>query len=280
MSLSGNTDPEQQLALVPHTYQGALIQQRLNDGYINATAMCKAAGKEWSHYAANASTREFLTALQGSLGIPRDLIVRTIQTGPNEHRGTWVHPQVAINLAQWLSPDFAVLVSEWVFEWLSGKERHAKVWKQFQDRVSLVYDNVPVGHFCIFREIADLFATMFSRGIDPGTKMVLDISVGMRWAKHWREEKLAATHGERATFGHYYPDYFSQSFSNPQPAYCYPEEALPAFRRWMREVYVPQHLPAYLRSQVQQNKITADAANNTLVALNDREQRRALPRRA
>src|SRR4051812_7408867 len=107
-----STDPdEQQLALVPHSYQGALIQQRLNDGYINATAMCKAAGKLLNDYTRLRSTQEFLVALSRSTGIPVHLLVRSILTGPNEHRGTWVHPQVAISLAQWLSADFAVLVS-------------------------------------------------------------------------------------------------------------------------------------------------------------------------
>lgn len=73
------SDDDKQLALVPHTYQGAVISQREADGYINATAMCKAAGKDWSHYKANATTKEFLEALRGSLGIPGDLIVQSIR---------------------------------------------------------------------------------------------------------------------------------------------------------------------------------------------------------
>ncbi|HEX8583844.1 MAG TPA: KilA-N domain-containing protein [Allosphingosinicella sp.] len=271
---------DSQIALVPHSYQGAVIQQRLNDGYINATAMCKAAGKEWANYNQNASTREFLAALERSLGIPRDLIVRSILAGPNEHRGTWVHPQVAMNLAQWLSPEFAVLVSEWVFDWLTGNGRTAKVWKQFQDRVSLTYDNVPAGYFCVFREIADVFAALFSRGVDPGTRMILDISVGLAWASHFRDQKLALKFGDRVNFPHYYPDYFPQAWSNPQTAWCYPDDALPVFRRWMTDVYISKKLPVYLRSQVEQNKITAKSANNTLVALQDRQRRRALPKSA
>jgi hypothetical protein len=214
------------------------------------------------------------------MGIPIGSLVRTIVTGPNECRGTWVHPQVAINLAQWVSARFAVLVSEWVFEWLSGKSRNDKVWQQFQDRVSLVYDSVPAGYFCIFREIADLFATLFSQGIDPGTKMLLDISVGWHWGSHWRANKLAGKHGERKQFGHYYPNYFSQAASNPQDAWCYPEDAIPDFRRWMREVYIPLKMPSYLQTQVQQGRITPQAANNTRVALQDREKRRSLPRSA
>ena len=36
---------------------------------------------------------------------------------------TWVHPKIAINLAQWLSADFAVQVSEGVYDWLNDKEK-------------------------------------------------------------------------------------------------------------------------------------------------------------
>jgi hypothetical protein len=274
-----STEGSEPTSLVPHTYQGAVIQQRLTDGYINATAMCKAAGKEWSNYRKNDVTEAFLIALEGSLRIRRDRIVQSVVTGANDHRGTWVHPQVAIHLAQWLSPEFAVLVSEWVFEWMSGRSPTDKVWQQFEDRVSLVYDNVPAGYFCIFREIADVFAALISRGVDPGTRMILDISVGWHWGRHWHADQLATRFGARMQFQHYYPNYFRQSFSNPQLAACYPDVALPEFRRWMREVYIPLKMPSYLQTQVQQKKITAQAANNTLAALESRERTRALPRR-
>lgn len=277
MSLSGDT-PDEQQTLVPHTYQGAVIQQRINDGYINATAMCQAAGKEWSAYRRLDTTGEFIYALERSLQIHRDLLIRSIITGPNEQRGTWVHPQVAIHLAQWASAEFAVLVSEWVFEWLSGKSRQAKVWQQFQDRVSLVYDNVPDGYFCVFREIADIFASLFSQGIDPGTTMVLDISVGWHWGKHWATTGLTQKFGNRKQFGHYYPSYFPQAASNPQDAWCYPLDGLPEFRRWMTGIYIPRKIGPYLETQVKQGKISERAANNTRVALQDRERRRALPR--
>jgi hypothetical protein len=61
-----------QLTLVPHTYRGSVIQQRATDGYINATAMCRAADKLWSNYAQNDTAKGFLAALERSLGIPRD----------------------------------------------------------------------------------------------------------------------------------------------------------------------------------------------------------------
>jgi hypothetical protein len=269
---------DHQLALVPHTYQGSLIQQRSTDGYINATAMCKAAGKEWAHYNSNGASKAFLAALEGSLGIPRDLVVQPIVTGPNEARGTWVHPQVAIHLAQWLSAGFAVQVTEWVYEWMSGIHPTDKAWAQFEDRVSLVYDNVPEGYWCVFREIADLFASLINGGANPGTRMVLDISVGQHWATQWKVANLASRFGDRRYFDHYYPNYFNQALSNPQPAACYPEDSLPAFRRWIRDVYIPHKMPNYLKAQVRQRKLPAQIANNALAALAQRSADRALPR--
>ena len=42
--------------------------------------------------------------------------------GNNNTSETWAHPQVAINIAQWISPEFDVLVSKWVYEiMLTGK---------------------------------------------------------------------------------------------------------------------------------------------------------------
>ncbi len=40
--------------------------------------------------------------------ISTDLLIDTTTTGPNEFRGTYVHPDIAIHLAQWISAKFAV----------------------------------------------------------------------------------------------------------------------------------------------------------------------------
>ena len=269
---------DSQRALVPHTYQGSLIDQRAADGYINATAMCKAASKQWGHYYGNGGTKAFLAELERSIGNPMNPVVQSVVTGPNEHRGTWVHPQVAVNLAQWLSPEFAVKVSQWVVDWMTGLHPTDRLWAQFEDRVALVYDNVPLGYFSVFREISDLFASLITNGADFGTKMILDLSVGLCWGKHWRDNALDEEFGPRMLYPHNYPPYFPQSWSNPQDAWCYPEDAIPAFKRWLRDVYVPQKMPKYLRDQVKARKLPAPIANNALAALAAREQARALPR--
>ena len=80
--------------------------------YINATDMCGACGKAWSNWLTNDGSENILCELERSLGIPRDRIVVSVTAGPNNARGTWVHRRLAIVLAQWCSPAFAVWVAE------------------------------------------------------------------------------------------------------------------------------------------------------------------------
>ena len=109
-----------QLATIDRVAENEMIRQRVSDGYVNATAMCKAAGKLMGDYSRLSTTKAFIAELSSVMGIPITGLVQIIQGGPPHLQGTWVHPQVAIHLAQWLSPKFAVLVTGWVYEWMSG----------------------------------------------------------------------------------------------------------------------------------------------------------------
>ncbi|MGR4862935.1 hypothetical protein [Caulobacter sp. LARHSG274] len=133
-------------------------------------------------------------------------------------------------------------------------------WQQFHDRVSLSYHTVPAGYFSIFKEIADLFVTMIRGGANLGKDFIPDISVGMAWAKHWKDEHLDIVYGDRIRYNHNYPNYFPQSASNPQPAYCYPDDALGEFRKWVRDEYVKNRMPRYLEDKVRSGQLAAPAA--------------------
>lgn len=100
------------LQLIEHEVQGAPVQQRAKDGYINATAMCRISGRMWGHYRENNNTKAFLAALEADIGIPISELAQSVKGGDPRLQGTWVHPQVAIHLAQWLSPEFALKVSK------------------------------------------------------------------------------------------------------------------------------------------------------------------------
>ena len=84
--------------------------------------------------------------------------------------------------------------------------------------------------------------------------------MGRLWSTHWSNSAFDGLYGSRMRYSHNYPDYFPQAASNPQPAYCYPELALPEFRRWMREVDSPDRLPGYLAQKVKQGMLPASFA--------------------
>lgn len=140
-------------------------------------------------------------------------------------------------------------------------------WRQFHDRVTLVHDRVPAGYFCVFKEIADIIVTMITHGAEIDHRFVPDISVGNTWARHWKDSKLEAQFGVRMTYDHNFPEYFPQAASNPQAVFCYPDTALPEFRRWVREVYLPEKFPAYLDSKIRVGALSPSFSESALRAL-------------
>jgi hypothetical protein len=115
--------------------EGYDIKHRDEDGYINVTNLCKAGGKQFKHWKSIQKTKTFLRVLSRSVGIPTDLLIKYNSTGLNENRSTWVHPQIAINIAQWISNIFDVKVSSWVYEaMMTGKVdiANTKTYKEIQ----------------------------------------------------------------------------------------------------------------------------------------------------
>lgn len=148
-------------------------------------------------------------------------------------------------------------------------------WKQFHDRVSLNYHTVPDGYFSVFKELADMFVTLIRGGAHLGQAFIPDISVGLLWSKHWTAENLEVVYGDRIKYDHNYPAYFPQSASNPQHPYCYPDEALGEFRKWVKEEYIANRMPGYLDQKIREGKIPAPAARAALDAFAPRKR---LPR--
>ena len=131
------------ITLIDKNDQPYAIICRESDGYIDVTNLCKAGGKKFSHWNSLDKTKQFLKILeeyikseyqnQRSAVITADLstdhetpqhyldniqLIKSEMTGVNENRGTWVHPKVAINIAQWISPKFDVQVTTWVHQLL------------------------------------------------------------------------------------------------------------------------------------------------------------------
>jgi hypothetical protein len=140
-------------------------------------------------------------------------------------------------------------------------------WKQFHDRVSLTYNLVPQGYFGIFKEIADMIVTLGNAGLHIDANFVPDISVGLTWARYWNEKGFDTQFGERKKFDHYYPSYFPASASNPQDVWCYPEESLGEFRKWMREKYIGEgRFQKYIEDKVKQKQLPVSFAQLAIAA--------------
>jgi hypothetical protein len=104
-------------ALVVRTWNDTPITRRAFDGYVNATAMCKANGKRWNNYFETDRATSYIETLSSVTAIPVtgfDGLVQTRQGGVDQ--GTWIHPRVAIDLARWISPEFAVWMDGWFLE--------------------------------------------------------------------------------------------------------------------------------------------------------------------
>ena len=102
--------------IVVRTWNDAPISRRDCDGYADATAMCQANGKDWYDYQRLSRTSDYLQALADATGLAPDQLVISTTTGPNHLRGTWIHPRLAVDLARWLSPAFAVWMDGWFLE--------------------------------------------------------------------------------------------------------------------------------------------------------------------
>jgi hypothetical protein len=121
------------------------------------------------------------------MGIPITEIVQSVRGGDPALQGTWVHPQVAINLAQWLSPEFAVKVTQWIFDWMSGKIPGGNLPYHLR-RYMANMTSVPNGHFSMLNEMTmGLIAPLEQMGYVMPDNMVPDISEGKMFSRWLRE---------------------------------------------------------------------------------------------
>jgi hypothetical protein len=91
-------------------WNGTPISRRTTDGYVNATAVCRANGKQWSKYRESERCQTYLDALAETSEIR---MFDLIESRQGQGGGTWVHPQVAVDLARWISAPFAVWMDGW-----------------------------------------------------------------------------------------------------------------------------------------------------------------------
>ena len=142
---------------------GVAVEQRSDNGFINGTTMCTAHDKRLLPWLRTQDTLELFCDLANDLGLEikcADLrildvsrlsatkyaqmfpaLIFTKQGSPAVGGGSWLHPDLAIQLAQWCNKRFAIQVSRWIREWLttgqvpidSDAEQEYVCWQQRYD---------------------------------------------------------------------------------------------------------------------------------------------------
>lgn len=231
-----------ELALISHEIDNSIIPQRAIDGYVNATAMCQAVGKKLSHYLENRTTRDFIQELSSDAGIPASDLVLVRKGGIPLEQGTWVHPDIAINLGQWCSPKFAVAVAKWVREWASGNVRSAKL-PYHLERYLANRAAIPPTHWSMLNEMTFLLiAPLEQSGYILPEKLVPDISEGRMFSKWLREEKGIDT-ASLPTYRHVYND------GRVVDARLYPNSVLHDFREHFHGVWMLKRALPYFEER-------------------------------
>ena len=157
-------------------FEGNEITLRPEDQFWNATEMCKVSKtkKLVKDFLKLNSTKEYIKVLAEDLGVSPDSLIEVKKGGSGE-QGTWVHEDIAIELAGWINPKFRLWVN-----------RVAK--KLIRDKV--VY---------LENELSSLKAALSdSEGlIEAREVQIKELSAE---SKYWREELTLYREG-------YHPDY-------------------------------------------------------------------------
>ena len=87
-------------------YLGIECIMETKTGFINATKFCTAAGggkKRFDHYTANARYNNLFNYMRSAAGYP-EVLSMEVRKGDNSLSGTYVHPDLLLDLASWISP--------------------------------------------------------------------------------------------------------------------------------------------------------------------------------
>lgn len=100
-------------------YKGAAITFQTENGgtMVNATEMAKPFDKKPAEWLRLPSTAAFMEALS-CMGKSHTSTIQTVMGSPDSGGGTWMHEDVALEFARWLSPAFAIWCNDRIKELL------------------------------------------------------------------------------------------------------------------------------------------------------------------
>jgi hypothetical protein len=184
-------------ALVSRSWNGTPISRRTTDGYVNATAMCRANGKQWSKYRESDRCQTYLDALAETSEIR---MFDLIESRQGQGGGTWVHPQVAVDLARWISAPFAVWMDGWFLESIQQPQpapvQESTLQLREAEVIALVERSIVVFERLgglderdelLFKDIVRSNVLTASSGLLPGAPTDEELTLGDAWLEVFQQ---------------------------------------------------------------------------------------------
>ena len=223
-----------------------------SDRYVSLTDMAQATEKRVNNWLRLDTTKSYLKALESVTQISATDLVQVIQGGNAQNQGTWGHPKVALRFAQWCSDDFAVQVDFWMDELLTtGKVELAnsepkRAIDHYGDRVMKLetdLTSVPADYWVVMQHCGHILLNVEKMGYPVGAFDLVDGSIGTHWANYRKTLGLSESLVKTAK----YKGVNQAKFPVSPKAYHFDE--LGTFAKWLRTIYLEQHLPDYLKSK-------------------------------
>jgi hypothetical protein len=99
-------------------FNNNIIHSRINDNYINIEEICKVGNCNFNDWYKIDSTKNLINDLINKFGMNELQLIDNnsfcSNTNDFSHNKGWIHPDLAIQLAQWISPIFALYINQWI----------------------------------------------------------------------------------------------------------------------------------------------------------------------
>lgn len=94
-----------------------------NNGYFNATKLCKNEGKQFKNWLKNDSSKDLINRYESSDRFRAELALIKNMAGPYEYRGTYVPRCLITSIASWISADLAFKIHDIVEEYIKREQK-------------------------------------------------------------------------------------------------------------------------------------------------------------
>lgn len=106
-------------------------------GYINVTKICKMYDKKLNHWLALSSVKSTIKTLADNLNVEPSNLIMIKGKNANNNRGTYVHPNLAINIIRWCSYDYEIIFNEILLNELSKDSARTPVIISGNDNIKI-----------------------------------------------------------------------------------------------------------------------------------------------